>query len=185
MTKWLIATLILLGSAPPAGAAICLPFEVLAKRLTEGAGESVQAQLGLSTKGYLVELFMNPSSGSFTIVAKHPDGRACILDVGHAHGQPPEAKPPAVGYTPIHDWYRGLQSPRSNNCCNDRDCHEVPLRSTPGEIGHEVYINGAWMPVPPNAIVGMFSPDGNAHACWSGTGRNPYIRCVILPGRGV
>ena len=189
--KWLgylifsviMVTLGLVSNAYSQG--LCYNFDALVRELETKHGETFRFQIGLSSKGFLVEVFIDIDDGSYTIVAKHPDKRGCILDVGKHNGvHIPEPKP-SIRYIPVHEWYRGLRSPRSNNCCNDRDCRPVPYRSSPGSSEHEIFINGAWMRVPHDAIVGMFSPDGQTHACWSGSGASPYIRCVILPGMGV
>lgn len=92
-----------------------------------------------------------------------------------------------------HDWYDELDAPDGRRCCGDKDCAPYLHRSTPGNIGYELFVLGKWWPVPPEAIVGMFSPDGLAHACcFYGHGqtgceaREPVVfRCVILPGQGV
>lgn len=84
-----------------------------------------------------------------------------------------------------HDWYTGLRSPKTGGqCCNDRDCEPVPHRSTPGGMGVELMIDGTWFPVEPHTVLGLFSPDGQAHACWPRSGE-VKIRCVILPGMGM
>lgn len=93
-----------------------------------------------------------------------------------------------------HDWYEGLQVPEGGSpCCGDKDCAPYPHRSTPGETQYELFIRGEWWPVPQDRVLGMFSPDGQAHACCfyghGSTGcdaRDPVaFRCVILPGQGV
>jgi hypothetical protein len=99
-----------------------------------------------------------------------------------------------------HDWYADLIVPGTteSRCCGgaepDPDCAPYPHRSTNGELSWELFINGRWWPVPPEKIVQMYSPDGQAHACcWKVgavhqgcTAMDPVeFRCVVLPGQGV
>ena len=90
-----------------------------------------------------------------------------------------------------HSWYDELANDSRQQCCGDDDCAPYPYRATPGELGYELFIREKWWPVPQRAILGMFSPDGNAHACCfygsaSNNGceaREPVVfRCVVLPG---
>lgn len=92
-----------------------------------------------------------------------------------------------------HDWYDELEAPDGRRCCGGNDCAPYPYRTTPGELSYELFVRDRWWQVPPDRILGMFSPDGLAHACcFYGYGKigceaqDPVIfRCVILPGQGV
>lgn len=100
------------------------------------------------------------------------------------------------GQVLAHDWYSDLKNSKGSLCCGGDDCAPYPYRHTPGETGYELLINGRWWPVPSEAVLGMFSPDDQAHACCfygnaRGTkngceAREPVsFRCVVLPGQGV
>jgi hypothetical protein len=97
------------------------------------------------------------------------------------------------GQTLAHDWYSELSRPGVGSCCGGDDCAPYPHRTTPGETGYELFIRGQWWPVPASVVIGMFSPDGQAHACCYYYGakggcdsRDPVVfRCVVLPGQGV
>jgi hypothetical protein len=84
-----------------------------------------------------------------------------------------------------HDWYKELIIPGSKqSCCNDRDCHPVPDCSSLGDLHRGVVIEGRCIEVAPQNVLPMDSPDGAAHACFSGT--TPItIRCAVFPQRSV
>jgi hypothetical protein len=94
-----------------------------------------------------------------------------------------------------HDWYSELKNAQGAICCGDKDCAPYPHRTTPGETGYELFIGGRWWPVAQDEVIGLFSPDGQAHACCYPGGceekarSNPLpgtlFRCVVLPGQGV
>ena len=46
-----------------------------------------------------------------------------------------------AGPLAAHEWYSGLKNPLGLSCCNDRDCHPVEHRYSPGN-GHEVEVQG-------------------------------------------
>jgi hypothetical protein len=83
-----------------------------------------------------------------------------------------------------HDWYSGAKNAVGTECCDDRDCQPVEECSSPGDTDIRVVIDGKCVPVPPEAVLGFYSPDFRAHACWARTTIVPSPRCVILPGRG-
>jgi hypothetical protein len=86
---------------------------------------------------------------------------------------------------PAHDWYTGLKVPGTEMlCCGQKDCHPVPDQESPGGEELKVLIDGAWYVVPPNLVLGMFSPDGQTHVCWGHLAGRPIIRCVIRKGAG-
>ena len=80
-----------------------------------------------------------------------------------------------------HDWYTGLSSLRSANCCNNRDCRPVESRFTADGV-REILVRDEWQTVKPETIVKDPSPDGLTHACWYDGTINADVRCVILPG---
>ena len=86
-----------------------------------------------------------------------------------------------------HSWYEGLTSPRGERCCSGPwDCPAVDQRYDAETGRTEVEIDGAWVPVEPDELVNVPSPDGVAHACfwrsWREGRMTPVIRCIILPG---
>ncbi|MCS6878648.1 MAG: hypothetical protein N2038_11745 [Geminicoccaceae bacterium] len=87
------------------------------------------------------------------------------------------ASHPAAG----HDWYQGLRNPVGELCCGVRDCAPVAECALEGRAG--VVHRGACVPIPPDRLVPIPSPDGRAHLC---TRPHPTlgerIVCVILPG---
>jgi hypothetical protein len=90
-----------------------------------------------------------------------------------------------VGLAPAHDWYTGLKVPGTELlCCGPNDCHPVPDQESPGGGELKVLIDGAWHVVPPNLVLGMFSPDGQTHVCWGYLAGRAIIRCVIRKGAG-
>jgi hypothetical protein len=94
-----------------------------------------------------------------------------------------------AGPLAAHEWYSGLKNPLGLSCCNDRDCHPVEHRYSPGN-GHEVEVQGEWVPVNPRIILPQSSPDGLVHACYLpvvstlpfGFKTDLTLRCVILGG---
>ena len=84
-----------------------------------------------------------------------------------------------------HDWYSDLKVPGTEMlCCGQKDCHPVPDQESPGGEELKVLIEGTWYVVPPNLVLGMFSPDGQTHVCWGHQAGRPVIRCVIRKGAG-
>jgi hypothetical protein len=77
---------------------------------------------------------------------------------------------------------RGLRSPRGVECCDERDCRPVPYRLNAGSGREEIEADGRWWPVDHDNVLTLPTPDGEAHACWSGLGDRPTFRCIILPG---
>ena len=66
----------------------CAPRELAARMLTEVHGEELLGQ-GLAESGaYLVELFVNPSTGAWTVIATLPNGMACMLEAGQSWSAP-------------------------------------------------------------------------------------------------
>jgi hypothetical protein len=78
-----------------------------------------------------------------------------------------------------HDWYRGLKSAAGVACCGSAECRPAAARynERTGLWETEV-IENTWLPVPPDALAQVPSPDGNFHVCeYAGT-----IRCFFQPG---
>ena len=83
-----------------------------------------------------------------------------------------------------HDIYQGLKNAVGTDCCAGHDCQPVEECSSPGDMEVRVVINGQCIAVPPEAVLGFYSPDMKTHACWSRGSIVPSVRCVLLPGRG-
>jgi hypothetical protein len=62
--------------------AVCAPRSDLIALLKRSAGETQVAQ-GLSSHGYLIEMFASPA-GTWTVLLSQPDGRSCLADAGEA-----------------------------------------------------------------------------------------------------
>jgi hypothetical protein len=139
-------------------------------------------------RGHLLQIFVNPETGAWTLVETTPTGQSMI----HGYGVDWNTVEPTAGtrFTPAHAWYSELRTPDGRmSCCNDRDCGPVPHRESPGGLGIEIEIGGEWRPVPPEAILqDRWSPDGQVHACCSGgecKHKGALIRCVVILGQGV
>ena len=59
----------------------CAPRSKLAQKLSEGWGETSQAQ-GLSNDGKSILEFFGRPNGTWTLVVVTPDGKACIIAAG-------------------------------------------------------------------------------------------------------
>ncbi len=77
-----------------------------------------------------------------------------------------------------HEWYSGLTEPNSfRSCCGEYDCAPVAMCATSdGKEG--IAPGGVCRSIPWDKVLGVASPDGEAHACVV----LGEIRCVILPG---
>jgi hypothetical protein len=123
--------------------------------------------------------------------------RQAIIGFPEQHGRERASKPPlrltgwvivallAISGAPAHahDWYTGLSSPMGRNCCNTRDCRSLlpdQVRSANGRL--EIFTGNAWVPVPPEVILNMPSPDGQMHACWPQSNPTDLV-CVIMPAQ--
>ena len=84
----------------------------------------------------------------------------------------------------IRSWFKNVRSPHGVPCCDIADGHrtEYDMRTD----GYWVPIEGAWQPVPPEAIVyNAGNPVGEAVVWYVQQGANSYyIRCFV-PGGGV
>ena len=92
----------------------------------------------------------------------------------------PLASPGPAG---AHSWYSELVSPVTRgSCCGERDCEPVRSRYRDGVL--ELWANGLWTPAPPEALLGVASPDSGVHACWANRKRGvrPRFICVIVGG---
>ncbi len=94
-----------------------------------------------------------------------------------------------------HDIYSHLVDPWGNRCCDERDCHPAPYRTTTD--GVKMFVEGRWINIPDyiiqyRALLGDSGETGGGH--WCGFVVTPpseptkealelvYItRCAILP----
>lgn len=66
----------------------CAPRDVAFRMLTEVHGEELIGQ-GLADSGeYIVEVFVNPSTGGWTAIATTPNGTSCMLESGTGWSAP-------------------------------------------------------------------------------------------------
>lgn len=70
----------------------CAPRDLAGRMLTEVHGEELIGQ-GLAESGaYLVELFVNPKTGAWTVIATLPTGMTCMLEAGQSWAVPAKQK---------------------------------------------------------------------------------------------
>jgi hypothetical protein len=78
--------LALLLALVPIGAAaqnVCADVAETRRQLAEKYGEQ-RAFHGLSASGAMVEVWVNPDTGSYTAIRVLPNGKACLVDAGEA-----------------------------------------------------------------------------------------------------
>jgi len=72
----------------------CEPYPSIAAMLTDQYGER-RTSVGLEARGGLVEVWVNPENGSWTLVGVMPGGSACLVLWGEAwQGTVPPAGDP-------------------------------------------------------------------------------------------
>ena len=89
------------------------------------------------------------------------------------------------GHVPkeIRDWFKSVKSRNGVACCDISDGHrtEYDMR----ESQYWVPIDGAWMPVPPDAVIhNAGNPVGDAVVWYAQYQNRTFIRCFV-PGGGV
>lgn len=79
---------------------------------------------------------------------------------------PGSARPPANPDPALAPWYESLRRPDGigGPCCSMADCRNVSARTT--RDGYQVLIDGAWLDVPPRAVINVSNPTGKPVACW-------------------
>jgi hypothetical protein len=81
--------------------------------------------------------------------------------------------------TRAHSFYTGLVNSQGQGCCGGQDCAPVaPADFRRDRWGdYQVFRDGSWLPVAPESILTIQSPDSRVHACvWGGE-----VKCLILP----
>jgi len=82
MLKFAYATaLAVLFAFPVAAAPNCASVAQVIELLTLGYGESPVAQ-GLDERGALIQMWVNPETGSWTVTGTGPSGTSCVLAQG-------------------------------------------------------------------------------------------------------
>lgn len=76
LTALLCSSPVLAQEEPPCG-----PYEDITRSLTNLPYEEVATNVGIM-QGYLLELFVNETTGTFTIIMLKPGGLACLMAVG-------------------------------------------------------------------------------------------------------
>lgn len=67
--------------APPALAQTCAPYDGVSAALGSAYGETLQSR-ALSRAGYMLEVWANVETGTWTVLAVNADMIACSLDDG-------------------------------------------------------------------------------------------------------
>lgn len=83
----------------------------------------------------------------------------------------------------IRNWFKSVRSPNGIPCCDIADGRRTvwrPASIPPG--GYEVFVDGEWLPVPPEAIVlGARNPTGDS-IVWLRPDKQ--VRCFVLAPEG-
>jgi hypothetical protein len=99
--------------------------------------------------------------------------RAQAFDNGQYKDVPPN----------IRNWFKSVRSPQGIPCCDISDGRRTVWRAAsvpPG--GYEVFVDGEWLPVPPEAIVlGANNPTGDS-IVWLRADK--IVRCFVLAPEG-
>ncbi len=84
----------------------------------------------------------------------------------------------------VRAWFQSVQSPSGVPCCNLANGHRTDWRGRSDGL-YEVPIDGAWVTVPPKAVItNTKNPDGDAVVWYTKPGGHVYIRCFV-PNGGV
>jgi hypothetical protein len=88
-----------------------------------------------------------------------------------------------VGHESWHEnfYSKLVRKDTKTSCCNLSDCRPTEARMV--DDHYEVKVDGAWLPVPKEAIQNISAPDGGAHVCAPpqvGVTKGK-VYCVVLP----
>lgn len=72
-----------LAFATPAAAQTCAPYDAVSAALASSYGETLQTR-ALARSGYMLEIWANTETGTWTALAIGPDMIACQIDDGDA-----------------------------------------------------------------------------------------------------
>lgn len=64
-------------------ALVCLPHDEMERTLSRDHGETLTAW-GAENRGGLLQVFVNPETGSWTMVIVAPNGTACAVGMGES-----------------------------------------------------------------------------------------------------
>lgn len=82
----------------------------------------------------------------------------------------------------VRAWFKSVKSPNGVPCCDRADGHRTTWRATAAGT-YEVPIDGAWIPVPPEAVIlGAHNPTGESvvwYTKFPGSLTGPFIRCFV------
>jgi len=70
----------------------CAPHNTMMEQLADQYGEG-RMSVALDNNGYLIEVYANTTSGTWTAVLTTPDGEACIAAHGTAYETVPQGNP--------------------------------------------------------------------------------------------
>lgn len=79
------------------------------------------------------------------------------------------------GDQPLAQWYRSLQAPTGESCCNMKDCQPVDARINGDHW--EAKVQGTWQQIPDNIILKRDNLEGRAVLCIYGGS----MRCFVPP----
>jgi hypothetical protein len=88
-----------------------------------------------------------------------------------------------IGHDSWHEnfYSKLVRKDTKTSCCNLSDCRPTEARMV--DDHYEVKVDGAWLPVPKEAIQNISAPDGGAHVCAPpqvGVTKGK-VYCVVLP----
>jgi hypothetical protein len=131
-------------------------------------GSSQRSECHKPSTNYLFILLCVMAVSSLPTVSLGEDGHD-----GH-HG---------VGHDSWHESFYStlIRKDTKTSCCNLSDCR--PTQSRMVNDHYEVKVDGAWLPVPKEAIQNVAAPDGGAHVCAPAQigAAKGKIYCVVLP----
>ena len=88
-----------------------------------------------------------------------------------------------VGHESWHESFYStlVRKDTKTSCCNLSDCRPTEARMVNDH--YEVKVDGAWLPVPKEAIQNISAPDGGAHVCAPPQvgATKGKVYCVVLP----
>ena len=73
--------ILLLVAGPAFGQAICAPRDKIVEKLTGKYGEISQG-VGVTPSSGLIEVWSNPETGTWSIIATSPTGLSCVITTG-------------------------------------------------------------------------------------------------------
>lgn len=94
--KALLAAAVLAAFSSVASAqSVCMPLEKLHHQALDKYGEAPIGQ-GVSSRGFMIQILVNPETGTWTVIGVQPSGRACVLDSGEGWDSQPYIAPAGV-----------------------------------------------------------------------------------------